>query len=405
MTLAKNKLIVMSDHIYLDNNATTKVDPRVLVEMLPFFTELYGNASSINHLDGKNAAGAVQKARQRIANLIGSTVDEITFTSGATEAINMAIKGVYHRYQSIGKHIITCVTEHRAVLDVCKSLEKKGAEITYLPVDHSGAVALDELIKAMRKDTVLISFMYANNETGVIHPIEEISKIAADKKVLFFCDATQAVGKIPVSLTENSVDILAFSAHKMYGPKGVGAIYTRKKSRRTQLEPLINGGGQEKKMRGGTLNVPGIVGFGAAAELAKDLITEEQSRLRELRDHLERSLIKIEETYVNGLKSNRLSHVSSITFRFLKAEQIMARARSLSIASGSACSTGSLDPSHVLLAMGLDKEDAHGTLRFSLGRFNTLDEINNTIQIVTQTVASLREESPAWQLFKKGLIK
>lgn len=394
----------MKDHIYLDNNATTKVDPRVLEEMLPFFTEFYGNASSTNHLDGKKAAGAVQKARERIADLIGSIDREITFTSGATECINMVMKGVFDRYQSIGKHIITCLTEHKAVLDVCKSLEKRGAEITYLPVGSAGAVNIEDLRNAIRKDTVLISIMYANNETGVVHPVEEIAKIANERKVLFFCDATQAVGKIPVSMAESQIDLMAFSAHKMYGPKGVGALYMRKKSRRTQVEPLINGGGQESNMRGGTLNVPGIVGFGAAAELAKNLLVEEQSRLRNLRDHLEASLLKIEQTYINGLNAKRLFHVTSITFRFLKAEQIMARAKTVSMASGSACSTGSLDPSHVLLAMGLNAEDAHGTLRLSLGRFNTLDEINHVVQIITQVVEGLREESPAWQLFKKGLI-
>jgi len=394
----------MSVPIYLDNNATTRVDPRVLAEMLPFFAENYGNASSVNHLVGKKAAEAVQTARNRVADLIGATDREITFTSGATEAINLAIKGVFDRYQSIGKHMITCSTEHKAVLDVCRSLEDRGADITYLPVDGSGNIDLQDLRNAIRKDTVLISLMYANNETGVVHPVEQIGRIARDNNVLFFCDATQAVGKTPVSVDENSIDLMAFSAHKMYGPKGVGALFIKSKSRRIQVESLITGGGQENKLRGGTLNVPGIVGMGTAAHLCKQLMSVESSRLNSLRDHLENSLLKLEKTYLNGLHTSRLNHVSNITFRFLKAEQIMAGVSNIAMASGSACSTGSLDPSHVLLSMGLSKDDAHASLRLSLGRFNTREEIDLAIELISKKVSDLREKSPSWELFKKGLI-
>lgn len=390
--------------IYLDNNATTQVDPRVLQEMMPYFTENFGNASSTNHKFGQIAAEAVQTARLRVADLIGATDREITFTSGATESINIAIKGVYNRYQSIGKHIITCQTEHKAVLDVCRSLEKQGAEVTYLAVDSQGNIDLQDLKNAIRKDTVLIALMYANNETGVIHPIKDIASIASENKVLFFCDATQAVGKVPISLKNAGIDMMAFSAHKIYGPKGVGALYVKRKTKRIQLEPLMMGGGQENGLRGGTLNVPGIVGMGAAALLCKQTMLEESKRQETLRDYLQESLLKLEATAVNRLTDNRLSHVTNITFRFLKAEHIMVSLGNIALASGSACSTGSLDPSHVLLAMGLSRDDAHASLRFSLGRFNTKEEIDQTITLVSKKVKELREESPAWQLFKSGLI-
>jgi len=390
--------------IYLDNNATTRTDPRVLEQMLPFFLEDYGNASSTNHTFGKKAAEGVQTARLRVAELIGATDREITFTSGATEAINMAIKGIFERYQSVGKHIITCETEHKAVLDVCRTLEKKGADITYLTVDRSGNIDLQNLKAAIRKDTILISLMHANNETGVIHPIDKIAEICSQNNILFFCDATQSVGKIPISLKNTAIDLMAFSAHKIYGPKGIGALYVRRKAKRIQIEPLITGGGQESSLRGGTLNVPGIVGMGAAALLCKELMLEDENRLQALRLHVEKSLLRLEETYINGLESNRLSHVLNITFRFLKAEQIMVSLQKIAMASGSACSTGSLDPSHVLLAMGLTRDDAHASLRLSLGRFNIKEEIDLAIELLSKKVNELREESPTWQLYKKGII-
>jgi len=395
----------MATQIYLDNNATTRVDPRVLEEMLPFFSESYGNASSTNHTFGKKAAEAVQNARVKVADLIGADEREITFTSGATEAVNLAIKGVFERYQSIGKHIITCTTEHKAVLDVCRSLEKRGAEVTYLPVDHNGNIDLYDLKKSIRKDTILVALMYANNETGIIHSIEDVAKITSENKVLFFCDATQAIGKIPISLKNIGIDMMAFSAHKIYGPKGIGALYVRRKTRRIQLEPLINGGKQENSLRGGTLNVPGIVGMGAAAYLCKKLMIDEEKQLAILRDLLEQSLLKVEQTYVNGLNSRRLSHVTNITFRFVKAEQVMTNLREIAMASGSACSTGSLDPSHVLLALGLNKDDAKSSLRLSLGRFNNKEEVEIVIESIKKSVSKLRDESPAWQLYKRGSIK
>jgi len=395
----------MATSIYLDNNATTAVDPEVLEQMIPYFSEHYGNAASLNHRFGKEAAEAVHNARLRIANLIGASEKEITFTSGATESINLAIKGVFNRYLSIGKHIITSQTEHRAVLDVCRYLEKKGAEITYLAVDSKGQIDLNELKAAIRKDTILISLMYANNETGVINPIHKIAEIAHANNVLFFCDATQAVGKVPVSLLETPIDLMAFSAHKIYGPKGVGALYIKRRNRRVQVEPLLHGGGQENHLRAGTLNVPGIVGFGAAVFKAQELMSFESLRLQELRDYLETEILKIAQTYSNGSSDSRLPHVLNITIRFLKAEQLMAKLGNIAMASGSACSTGSLEPSHVLLAMGLEKDDAHASIRLSLGRFTTKEEIETTVQLLKKEIAVLRKQSPIWQLYEKGMIK
>lgn len=291
------------------------------------------------------------------------------------------------------------------MLDVCHYLEKKGAEITYLPVDENGLINLNDLREAIRKDTILVALMYANNETGVIHAIDKIAEITASKEVLFFCDATQAVGKISVSVSKYPIDMMAFSAHKLYGPKGVGALYVKRKNRRIQLEPLLHGGGQENHLRAGTLNVPGIVGFGAAALEAQESMAAESLRLKELRDELEQEILKTEQTFSNGSKAERLPHVLNITIRFLKAEQLMAKLGNIAMASGSACSTGSLEPSHVLLAMGLDKDDAHATLRLSLGRFTTKDEIATTIQLLKKEIVFLRKQSPIWELYEKGMIK
>lgn len=394
----------MAIQIYLDNNATTAVDPHVLDEMLPYFTTHYGNASSTNHVFGKKASAAVVKARERVADLLEAKEEEIVFTSGATESINLAVKGVFERYKSIGNHIISCVTEHKSVLDVLRALEKKGAKVTYLSVDKDGNIDLNELEQAITDETVLISLMFANNETGVIHPVKEIAEIAKDKNILFFCDATQAIGKIRVSVKEIEVDMMAFSGHKIYGPKGVGALYVRKKSRKIQLEPLVHGGGQEKGMRGGTYNVPGIVGLGAACERCKELLKKDGKRIAKLRSYLENALLNIDETFVNSVGAKRLPNVSNIVIRFIKAEQLMANLKNVAMSSGSACATGSLDPSHVLMAMGLDKEDAHSSLRFSLGRFNTEAEIDLLIDMLNQKVTKLRGESPVWELFKKGVI-
>lgn len=394
----------LGNAIYLDNNASTAVDPAVLQEMLPYFSEHYGNAASVNHRFGKKAAEAVHLARECVASIIEASEKEIIFTSGATESINLVIKGVFERYQSVGKHIITCKTEHKAVLDVCKSLEKKGAEVTYLPVNEKGEIDQDEYQNAIRKDTILICILYANNETGVLHPIKNMAKVAQEKNVLFFCDATQAIGKIPVSVKDSAIDLMAFSSHKIYGPKGVGALYIKRKNRRIQLEPLVHGGGQENQLRAGTLNVPGIVGFGAAAIKAQELMNEERIRLDELRNCLEKELLQIEESVVNGDTKNRLPNVTNISFRHLKAEQIMASVPMISMASGSACSTGSLEPSHVLLAMGIENDLAHAALRLSLGRFTTKDEISQTVALLKISIEKLRAESPIWMLYKKGLL-
>lgn len=394
----------MAIQIYLDNNATTAVDPRVLDEMLPYFTNHYGNASSTNHIFGKKASAAVQQARERVADLIEAKDTEIIFTSGATESINLAIKSVFLRYQSLGNHIISCVTEHTAVLDVLRALEKQGAKVTYLPVDRDGNINLEDLRSAITDETILISLMYANNETGVIHPVKEIAEIAKEHQLLFFCDATQAIGKVSLSLKELEIDMLALSGHKIYGPKGIGALYVRKKNRKIQLEPLIRGGGQEKGLRGGTYNVPGIVGLGMACKLCNEHHQGEAERLEKLRSYLESALLNIDETFINSANAERLPNVSNIAIRFIKAEQLMASLKNVAMSSGSACATGSLDPSHVLMAMGLDKEDAHSSLRFSLGRFNTEAEIDLTVDMLNQKIKKLRAESPVWELYKKGII-
>ena len=390
--------------IYLDNNATTPLDPQVLETMMPYLTTHFANASSITHRAGRVAAAAVEKAREQVAGLIGAAAKEITFTSGATEAINMAFKGVFEHYQTKGKHFITCYTEHKAVLDTFAYLERKGAMVTYLSVDANGILDLDLLKASIRPDTVLIALMHANNETGVIHPVEKIAEIAHKHDVLFFCDATQAVGKIPVDVGANGVDILCLSAHKLYGPKGVGALYIRRKNKRVQVGAMLHGGGQENKLRAGTLNVPGIVGLGSAAEIAKQSLGDEPIRLGKLHDTLETTLTKLPATFVNGRGAPRLPHVSNITFRHLKAAEIMVNVPDIALASGSACVSGTRDPSHVLMAMGLPEADAHAALRFSLGRFNTADDINTCITQITSAVEKLRASSPIWQLHEAGLI-
>lgn len=389
--------------IYLDNNATTPLDRRVLEAMMPFLTTDFANASSITHRAGRAAAVAVEHAREQIAGLIGAAPNEITFTSGATEAINMVLKGVFERYQSKGQHMITCVTEHKAVLDTFAYLEKKGAQVTYLPVGTDGLLDLSALDAAIRPDTVLVALMFANNETGVIHPIPQIAEITARHGVLFFCDATQAVGKIPVDVGETGPDLLCMSAHKLYGPKGIGALYVRRRRKRIQTGVLLHGGRQENGLRAGTLNVPGIVGFGAAAAIAAREIDAEAQRLSVLRDRLESSLCKLPLVTVNGQQSPRLPHVTNLLFRHLKADQLMVAIPDVAVASGSACVSGTRDPSHVLKAMGLSDSDAHASIRFSLGRFTTDEEIETTIERVTLAVNDLRAASPVWQLHTAGM--
>ncbi|MFM7720693.1 MAG: IscS subfamily cysteine desulfurase [Sediminibacterium sp.] len=390
--------------IYLDHNATTPMDPRVLETMLPYFTENFGNAASRNHSFGWHAEEAVDYAREQIAQLIGADPKEIIFTSGATEGDNLGIKGVYEMYASKGNHIITCTTEHKAVLDTCKHLEKLGAEVTYLEVQPDGLIDLKELEAAMRPTTILVAIMYANNEIGVIQPVKEISAIAKKHGALFFTDAVQAVGKIPVDVNADGIDLMAFTAHKMYGPKGVGALYVRRKNPRVKVTAQLDGGGHERGMRSGTLNVPGIVGFGKACELARLEMASDTERISKLRDKLENALKQIEESYVNGNPAHRLPHVSNISFKYVEGEGLMMGFnQDIALSSGSACTSASLEPSYVLKALGLGDDLAHSSLRFGLGRNTTEEQIDFTIKAVTDTVLKLREMSPLWEMFKEGI--
>ena len=390
--------------IYLDHNATTPMDPRVLETMIPYFTENFGNAASRNHSFGWHAEEAVDYAREQIAQLIGADPKEIIFTSGATEGDNLGIKGVYEMYASKGNHIITCTTEHKAVLDTCKHLEKLGAEVTYLEVQPDGLIDLKALEAAMRPTTILVAIMYANNEIGVIQPVKEISAIAKKHGALFFTDAVQAVGKIPVDVNADGIDLMAFTAHKMYGPKGVGALYVRRKNPRVKVTAQLDGGGHERGMRSGTLNVPGIVGFGKACELARLEMASDTERISKLRDKLENALKVIDESYVNGNPAHRLPHVSNISFKYVEGEGLMMGFnKDIALSSGSACTSASLEPSYVLKALGLGDDLAHSSLRFGLGRYTTEEQIDFTIKAVTDTVLKLREMSPLWEMFKEGI--
>ena len=390
--------------IYLDNNATTPMDPRVLEAMLPYFTQKFGNAASRNHSFGWVAEEAVDYAREQIAKLINADPKEIILTSGATEADNLAIKGVYEMYASKGNHIITCTTEHKAVLDTCKHIEKIGGSVTYLDVKEDGLIDLGELEKAITDKTILITIMYGNNETGVIQPIREISKIARKHGVLFFTDATQAVGKIPVDVNADGIDLMAFSGHKMYGPKGVGALYVRRKNPRVKVTAQMDGGGVERGMRSGTLNVPAIVGFGKACELCMQEMESEAKRLSAMRDRLENALMELEETYVNGNREHRLPHTANISFKYVEGEGLMMGFnKNIALSSGSACTSASLEPSYVLKALGLGDDLAHSSLRFGLGRFTTDEQIDFTIKAIKDTVIKLREMSPLWEMFKEGV--
>ena len=390
--------------IYLDHNATTPMDPRVLEAMLPYFLENFGNAASRNHSFGWQAEEAVDYAREQIAQLIGADPKEIIITSGATEGDNLGIKGVFEMYANKGNHIITCTTEHKAVLDTCKHLEKLGAEVTYLEVQPDGLIDLKQLEAAMKPTTILVAIMYANNEIGVIQPVKEIGAIAKKHGALFFTDAVQAVGKIPVDVIADGIDIMAFTAHKMYGPKGVGALYVRRKNPRVKVTAQMDGGGHERGMRSGTLNVPGIVGFGKAAEVARLDMAADTERISKLRDKLENALKQIDETYVNGNPAHRLPHVSNISFKYVEGEGLMMGFnKDIALSSGSACTSASLEPSYVLKALGLGDDLAHSSLRFGLGRNTTEEQIDFTIKAVTDTVLKLREMSPLWEMFKDGV--
>ncbi|HEU4553312.1 MAG TPA: IscS subfamily cysteine desulfurase [Chitinophaga sp.] len=390
--------------VYLDNNATTPCDPRVLEAMLPYFTENFGNAASRNHPYGWAAEEAVDFAREQVARLIGADPKEIIFTSGATEADNLALKGVFEMYAAKGNHIITAATEHKAVLDTCRHLEKMGARVTYLGVNREGLIDLKELEAAITPTTILVAVMYANNEIGVVNPIRDISAITRRHGVLLMTDATQAVGKIPVDVNKDGIDLMAFSAHKIYGPKGTGALYVRRKSPRVKVTAQIDGGGHERGMRSGTLNVPGIVGFGKACEICQQEMEEEGKRLQILRDKLEKALLQLEESYLNGASNQRLPHVSNISFKYVEGEGLlMGFNKSIALSSGSACTSASLEPSYVLKALGLGDDLAHSSLRFGLGRFTTEEQIDYTIQAVTEAVNRLRAISPLWEMFKDGI--
>lgn len=390
--------------IYLDNNATTPMDPRVLESMTPYFLNHFGNAASRNHPFGWQAEEAVDYAREQVAKLIGADPKEIIFTSGATEADNLAIKGVFEMYASKGNHVITVVTEHKAVLDTCKHIEKAGGEITYLNVKDDGLIDLVELEAAIRPTTILIAVMYANNEIGTVMPMREISAIARKHGALLFSDATQAVGKIPVDVNKDGIDLMAFTAHKMYGPKGVGALFVRRKNPRVKVTAQMDGGGHERGMRSGTLNVPGIVGFGKACELCRLEMESDTARISKLRDKLQTELMKLEEAYVNGSREYRLPHVTNISFKYVEGEGLlMGFNQNIALSSGSACTSASLEPSYVLKALGLGDDLAHSSLRFGLSRFTTEEEIDYTVQSISQTVIKLREMSPLWEMFKDGI--
>ncbi len=391
--------------IYLDNNATTPTDPRVVEAMMPFFHEIPGNAASRNHPFGWKAEEAVDYAREQIASLINVTSKEIIFTSGATESDNLAIKGVFEMYKRKGNHIITLKTEHKAVLDSCQKIEKMGGKVTYLDVEQDGVIDLNKLEAAITDKTILVSIMWANNETGVIQPMKQIGDICAKKGVLLMSDATQAVGKIPVNPREAGVHLMAFTAHKMYGPKGVGTLYVSRKNPRVKVTSQIDGGGHERGMRSGTLNVPGIVGFGKAAELARKEMTQDAERLKVLRDKLESSLVNnIEETVVNGNLENRMPHVTNMSFKHVEGEGLMMTFnQNIAVSSGSACTSASLEPSYVLVALGLGDDLAQSSIRFSLGRFTKEEDIDYAIQAITQGVNHMRNLSPIWEMFKEGV--
>jgi len=378
--------------VYLDYNATTPVDRRVLETMLPYFSEKFGNASSRTHSFGWIAEDAVETARQQVANLINCLDQEIVFTSGATEAINLALKGVWDNYQIKGKHIITAKTEHKAVLDTCSALEKKGAKITYLDVDREGIIDLDGLKKALNAQTIVVAIMYANNETGVLQPISEIANLVHANNSILFCDATQAVGKINIDVQDEHIDIMCLSAHKFYGPKGVGALFVRRKDPRVSLFPQIDGGGHERGLRSGTLNVTGIVGLGKAAAVAKLEMWENAAKISALRTRLEQLLCELPDVFINGSTKNRLYTTTNICFQGMRSEELIKRIPNIAVALGSACTSAIAEPSHVLKAMGLSNEDSYSSIRFSLGKDTTESDIKETIEQFTEAVKEIRNK-------------
>jgi cysteine desulfurase len=394
----------MKTPIYMDNHATTPVDPRVLDAMLPYFRESFGNAASRNHSFGWQAEQAVEKARKQVADLIGATPKEIVFTSGATESDNLAIKGAAEMYAEKGNHVITVATEHKAVLDACKKLERRGAQVTFLTVRPDGLIDLDQLRAAITPKTILISVMWANNEIGVLQPIREIGGIARERGILFHSDATQAVGKVPINVNDDHIDLLSISAHKMYGPKGVGALYVRRKNPRVQLAAQMDGGGHERGMRSGTLNVPGIVGLGEACELCRREMTQEASRMSALRDRLkDRLLAELDEVYINGSLEHRLPNNLNLSFAYVEGESLLMGMNDVAVSSGSACTSATLEPSYVLKALGVGDDLAHTSIRFGLGRFNTEEELDYVAGRVIEVVRKLRELSPLYEMAREGV--
>lgn len=393
--------------VYMDNHATTPVDPGVLEVMLPYFTEKFGNAASRNHSFGWEAEAAVDEAREQVARLIrAASPREIIFTSGATESDNLAIRGTAAAYKEKGNHIITCVTEHKAVLDTCKALERQGHRVTYLRVDSNGVIDFKELQDAVTGETILISIMAANNEIGTIHPMKEIGRLAKAKGIVFHSDATQAAGRIPVDVEEMGIDLLSISAHKIYGPKGVGALYVRAKKPKIHLTPIVYGGGHERGMRAGTLNVPGIVGFGQACYIARNELTEEAKRLMGLRERLKEGIFsRLDDVYINGHPTQRLPGNLNISFAYVEGESLLMALKEIAVSSGSACTSANLEPSHVLRALGVEETLAHTALRFGLGRFNTEEEVDYVVDRVAQEVSRLRQISPVYKLAKEDFRK
>jgi cysteine desulfurase len=390
--------------IYMDNHATTRTDPRVLDEMLPYFTENFGNAASRNHEFGWVAEQAVEQARQRIAKLLGATTKEIIFTSGATESDNLAIKGVAEMYREKGNHIITQTTEHKAVLDSCKRLEKSGFRVTYLPVQKDGRIDLDDLKRALDDKTILVTIMAANNEIGVLQPIREIGELCHQRGVLFHTDAVQAIGKVPFNVIQDNVDIASISAHKFYGPKGIGALYVRRKNPRVQLVAQIDGGGHERGMRSGTLNVTGIVGLGKACAIASEEVSAETTMLIALRDRLKDAIMgQLDEVYINGSMEHRLPGNMNISFAYVEGESLLMGINDIAVSSGSACTSATLEPSYVLKALGAGDDLAHSSIRFGIGRFNTEAEVDYVAKRVVETVNRLRELSPLYEMAKEGV--
>ena len=391
--------------VYMDNHATTPMDPRVLEAMLPYFSEKFGNAASRNHQFGWEAEAAVDQARDQIARLINAKAKEIIFTSGATESDNLAIKGVVEFYKDKGNHVITAVTEHKAVLDTCKALERAGkAQVTYLPVDKYGRIDPDDVRRAITDKTILISLMYANNEIGTIHPLREIGKVAKEKGILFHSDATQGVGKLPLDVESMGIDLMSMTAHKIYGPKGCGALYVRSKGPRVRLTPMMDGGGHERGMRSGTLNVPGIVGFGKACELSGVDMETEAARMLEMRERLREGIFsQLDEVYVNGHPSHRLPGNLNVSFAFVEGESLLMGLKDVAVSSGSACTSATLEPSYVLKALGIGEDLAHTSIRFGLGRFNTPEEVDYVIERVVHEVRRLRDMSPLYEMAKEGV--